>query len=169
VIGRDPVQRHEADVVAVARVFRTRIAKPHEKPHRRLLLLVPKSHARRLVASPACAPQPLTWPQPPVSLRKKPEQSLRVTVVASMRNEGPFIVEWVTWYRMLGFTNIVVVTNNCTDHSPELLDALGGGALDHSPALRCAAGQADHPPQAGRRRRTQGRSPGRLAAGLRCR
>jgi hypothetical protein len=41
-----------------------------------------------------------------------------------MRNEGPFIVEWVTWYRMLGFTDVVVVTNNCTDHSPDLLDAL---------------------------------------------
>ena len=57
-------------------------------------------------------------------LRGKTEQRLRITVVASMRNEGPFIVEWVTWYRMLGFTDIVVVTNNCNDRSPELLDAL---------------------------------------------
>jgi hypothetical protein len=46
------------------------------------------------------------------------------TVLASMRNEGAFIVEWVAWYRMLGFQHIAVVTNNCTDHSPELLDAL---------------------------------------------
>lgn len=46
------------------------------------------------------------------------------TLVASMRNEGPFIVEWVTWYRALGFDDILVVTNDCTDHSPELLDAL---------------------------------------------
>lgn len=54
------------------------------------------------------------------------------TVVASMRNEGPFIVEWVAWYRMLGFTNIVVVTNDCTDHSPALLDALAdAGWLHH--------------------------------------
>lgn len=49
-----------------------------------------------------------------------------------MRNEGPFIVEWVSWYRMLGFTNVVVVTNNCTDHSPELLDALqAAGWVQH--------------------------------------
>jgi len=41
-----------------------------------------------------------------------------------MRNEGAFLVEWVTWYRMLGFTDILVVTNDCTDHSPQLLDAL---------------------------------------------
>lgn len=48
----------------------------------------------------------------------------RITVIASMRNEGPFIVEWIAWYRALGFTDILVVTNDCTDRSPELLDAL---------------------------------------------
>ena len=41
-----------------------------------------------------------------------------------MRNEGPFIVEWLCWYRMLGFSRALVVTNGCTDHSPALLDAL---------------------------------------------
>lgn len=49
---------------------------------------------------------------------------MRYTVVCSVCNEGPFLVEWVTWYRMLGFTDIVVVTNDCTDHSPALLYAL---------------------------------------------
>lgn len=33
-------------------------------------------------------------------------------------------MEWITWYRLLGFTDIVVVTNDCTDRSPALLDAL---------------------------------------------
>jgi hypothetical protein len=41
-----------------------------------------------------------------------------------VRNEGPFLVEWITWYRLLGFTDIVVVTNDCTDRSPALLEAL---------------------------------------------
>ena len=48
-----------------------------------------------------------------------------------MRNEGPFIVEWLCWYRMLGFNHAVVVTNNCTDHSPQLLDALQNAGLVH--------------------------------------
>ncbi|PTX49999.1 glycosyl transferase family 2 [Gemmobacter caeni] len=57
---------------------------------------------------------------------------MRATVVCSMRNEGPFIVEWVVWYRMLGFTDLVVVTNDCTDPSPDLLDALqAAGWLVH--------------------------------------
>jgi hypothetical protein len=49
-----------------------------------------------------------------------------------MRNEGPFIVEWVAWYRRLGFSDIVVVTNNCTDRSADLLDGprlAGSGVL----------------------------------------
>ncbi len=57
---------------------------------------------------------------------------MRTTVLASMRNEGAFIVEWVAWYRMLGFSNIAVVTNDCTDHSPQLLDALeAAGWVSH--------------------------------------
>jgi len=71
--------------------------------------------------------------QPPQrDVKQEQETGVRITVLASMRNEGPFIVEWVCWYRMLGFTDIVVVTNNCTDHSPLLLDALqAAGWLHH--------------------------------------
>ena len=54
-------------------------------------------------------------------------------VATGMRNEGPFIVEWVCWYRMLGF-NILVATNDCTDHSTQLLDAFAAaGWLTHVP------------------------------------
>ncbi|MBU9699821.1 glycosyltransferase family 2 protein [Rhodobacteraceae bacterium HSP-20] len=49
---------------------------------------------------------------------------MRYTVVCSVKDEGPFLVEWVCWQRMLGFTDVVVVTNDCTDRSPALLDAL---------------------------------------------
>ncbi|MDP2062279.1 MAG: glycosyltransferase family 2 protein [Phaeovulum sp.] len=49
---------------------------------------------------------------------------MRYLVISSMRNEGAFIVEWVAWYRALGFSDILIVTNGCTDHSPELLDLL---------------------------------------------
>jgi len=58
-----------------------------------------------------------------------------------MRNEGPFIVEWVAWYRRLGFTDIVVVTNNCTDRSPELLDALQAAGWVHHIRHDVPAGQ----------------------------
>lgn len=52
-------------------------------------------------------------------------------VFAAMRNEGAFIVEWVTWYRMLGF-EVLIGTNDCTDHSVALLDCLArAGWLAH--------------------------------------
>jgi len=49
---------------------------------------------------------------------------MRSTVLCSMRNEGAFLLEWVVWYRMLGFTDVVAVTNQCTDRSETLLAAL---------------------------------------------
>lgn len=60
---------------------------------------------------------------------------MRHTVVCSQRNEGPYLVEWVVWQRMLGFAGVVVVSNDCTDRSPALLDMLqAGGWLTH---IRC--------------------------------
>lgn len=64
--------------------------------------------------------------------------------VLAQRNEGPFLLEWVAWYRMLGFEHILVVHNDCTDHSPQLLRLLEReGVLTqkkHTPA-------PDEPPQ----------------------
>ena len=45
-------------------------------------------------------------------------------VLTAMRNEGPFILEWVAWQKVLGFENILVMFNDCTDHSPQLLRLL---------------------------------------------
>ena len=59
---------------------------------------------------------------------------MRHAVVCSIRNEGPNILEWVAWQQMLGFTDLVVLTNDCTDHSGELLDLLAAaGVLVHVP------------------------------------
>ncbi len=52
-----------------------------------------------------------------------------------MRNEGPYLLEWVAYHRLIGFDDIVVCTNDCVDGSPDLLDLLAaGGLLRH---LRC--------------------------------
>jgi len=45
-------------------------------------------------------------------------------VATAMRNEGPFILEWIAWQKMLGFEDILVLFNDCTDHSPQLLRLL---------------------------------------------
>ena len=56
-------------------------------------------------------------------------------LVATMRNEGPFILEWVAYHRLIGFTDILICTNDCIDDSPVLLDLLARrGLVRH---LRC--------------------------------
>jgi len=51
----------------------------------------------------------------------KPPPTPRCLVIAATRNEGAFIVEWLAWYRALGF-EVMILTNDCTDSSPALLD-----------------------------------------------
>lgn len=48
----------------------------------------------------------------------------RMLLAATMRNEGPYIVEWVAYHLTIGFTDIVIATNDCVDGSPALLDRL---------------------------------------------
>ncbi|OUS08356.1 glycosyl transferase family 2 [Rhodobacterales bacterium 52_120_T64] len=43
------------------------------------------------------------------------------TVVSTMKNEGPYIIDWVAHYRTLGFDNILVCTNDCTDPTVDIL------------------------------------------------
>jgi hypothetical protein len=47
-----------------------------------------------------------------------------ITLVTAMRNEGPFVLEWIAHYRALGATGVVVVTNDCDDGTDALLDRL---------------------------------------------
>ncbi|KUJ78420.1 hypothetical protein AVO44_14855 [Ruegeria profundi] len=43
---------------------------------------------------------------------------------SAMRNEAPFVAEWVSYHRAIGFDRIVVVTNDCSDGTDEILDQL---------------------------------------------
>ncbi len=51
-----------------------------------------------------------------------------------MKNEGPFIVEWVAWQRLMGVDRIVVLTNDCDDGTDLILDEMERlGLLTHLP------------------------------------
>lgn len=47
-----------------------------------------------------------------------------VVLVSAMRNEGPFLLEWVAYHRVIGIDRLVIVSNGSTDGSDELLQAL---------------------------------------------
>jgi hypothetical protein len=45
-------------------------------------------------------------------------------IVCSVRNEGPFLLEWLAYHRAIGFGDIYVYTNDNTDGSTELVEQL---------------------------------------------
>ncbi len=45
-------------------------------------------------------------------------------LVSMMKDEGPFLLEWLAHHRAIGFDRIVVWTNDCTDGTDRMLDRL---------------------------------------------
>lgn len=50
-------------------------------------------------------------------------------VVTTIRNEGLYILEWVAWYKKLGFEELFIFSNNNDDGSDELLQALSNAGV----------------------------------------
>ncbi len=58
----------------------------------------------------------------------------RVTIVTVMKDEGPFILEWIAWNQMIGIDHFIVLTNDCSDGTDEILDRLDDlGIVTHLP------------------------------------
>lgn len=77
------------------------------------------------------------WGHKPVRM---PEMTLeapadgrgRCAIVTTMKNEGPFILEWLAYHKAIGFDDIIVYTNDCTDGTDTLLDLLQSkGIVQH--------------------------------------
>ena len=48
----------------------------------------------------------------------------RTAIVTTMKNEGPFILEWLAYHRVIGVDDFLIYTNDCTDGTDALLDLL---------------------------------------------
>ena len=60
-----------------------------------------------------------------------PGNSGRV-IVGCMKNEAPYILEWVAYHRAIGIDNFLIYTNGCEDGTDEILDRLQEmGVLQH--------------------------------------
>jgi hypothetical protein len=53
----------------------------------------------------------------------------KACVIASARNEGPYLIEWIAHHRAIGFEHIFLYSNNNDDHSDELLSALASNGV----------------------------------------
>lgn len=61
--------------------------------------------------------------------RKSVIPSKKASVLVTVRNEGIYLLEWVAYYRALGFEGIYVYSNNNTDGSDALLLSLADAGL----------------------------------------
>lgn len=53
----------------------------------------------------------------------------RTAIVTTMKNEGPFILEWLAYHRAIGVDDFLIYTNDCTDGTDALLDILQARGL----------------------------------------
>ncbi|MFW8592664.1 glycosyltransferase family 2 protein [Cribrihabitans neustonicus] len=59
---------------------------------------------------------------------------MRITAVTCVKNEGPFLLEWIAFHRLIGVTDFLFYSNDCSDGTAELLDALARrGMVTHLP------------------------------------
>ncbi|MEX0340789.1 MAG: glycosyltransferase family 2 protein [Arenibacterium sp.] len=59
---------------------------------------------------------------------------LRITAITCIKNEGPFLLEWIAFNRLIGVTDFLFYSNDCSDASDALLDALAAaGVVSHLP------------------------------------
>ncbi|WP_417724164.1 glycosyltransferase family 2 protein [Salipiger sp.] len=68
----------------------------------------------------------------PMTPRTLPAGSSGNVIVGCMKNEAPYIVEWVAYHRAMGVDNFLIYTNGCEDGTSEILDRLQAmGILQH--------------------------------------
>ena len=53
------------------------------------------------------------------------------TILTTMKNEGPFLLEWIAYNRWLGFTDFLVYTNDCDDGTELMMDRLHEMGIVH--------------------------------------
>lgn len=59
--------------------------------------------------------------------------AMRITAVTCVKNEGPFLLEWIAFNRLIGVTDFLIYSNDCSDGTDLLLDALGAYGVRHLP------------------------------------
>ncbi len=54
---------------------------------------------------------------------------MRITAVTCVKNDGPFLLEWIAFHRVIGVTDFLFYSNDCTDATDALLNQLAEHGL----------------------------------------
>jgi hypothetical protein len=71
------------------------------------------------------------WGAVDFSLKRHVSPHGQVTAVSMMKDEGPYVIEWVAHHLAIGFTDLVVYTNDCSDGTDDMLIRLEELGLCH--------------------------------------
>jgi len=66
-----------------------------------------------------------------IDVKKPTSAHGRLTAVSMMKDEAPYLLEWVAHHLAVGFTDIVVYTNDCSDGTDDMLIRLEQLGLAH--------------------------------------
>jgi FkbM family methyltransferase len=151
----------DADLTSVRAIVMELHPKVYGEPQRDRILAVLAAKGLHLAAGnkdwstvqllerPETPPRIATSWLPPRRFRTWPLTDPKVYVATCMKDEGPFILEWLAWHRAVGITDFTVFTNDCTDGTDRLLDRLADmGELTHLPNPAIATGDTHYQPAA---------------------
>lgn len=127
-------------------------AVPQKKPSSVVVFAREGAEAWALAPS-ATPPSPPHRPARPALRRAAtepwPPRNPRILLATCMKDEGPFILEWLAWHKAIGVTDVVVYTNDCSDGTDRILDRLQEmGELTHLPNPALATGATNFQPVA---------------------
>ncbi|MBB3996025.1 hypothetical protein GGR95_003691 [Sulfitobacter undariae] len=61
---------------------------------------------------------------PKVAVPTPDPNTTRTAIVTTMKNEGPFILEWIAYHQAIGVKDFLVYTNDCDDGTDTMFDLL---------------------------------------------
>lgn len=71
--------------------------------------------------------------------------SQAITIFTTMKNEGPYMLEWLAFHRTLGVDHFVIFTNDCSDGTDEIATRLQDmGLATHVPNAVKEGGNPQH-------------------------
>lgn len=71
------------------------------------------------------------WGTVDFALKRHQSPHGQVTAVSMMKDEGPYVIEWVAHHLAIGFSDLVVYTNDCSDGTDDMLIRLEELGLCH--------------------------------------
>jgi hypothetical protein len=71
---------------------------------------------------------------PPQLAKLEITRTMRILCITSVRNEAPFLLEWIAHLMGAGVTDFLIFSNDCEDGTTQMLDCLHrAGVIEHIP------------------------------------